>query len=1000
MAARSFDTTRNEQSGMLISLDVWDIYCQIVHPFTKTHMIDPLSVTLAVVSLATALKDLIEVADKLYNLFKKSSHLLQDAKTLAIETLEIAQDLEKFYQIHRDNLENLADVRDAILCLLRDMKLVYNSCLPVFEDLSPPETKFRKMMSRLELWKSRKALEKRIGNLRDQAKKCYRQFMIRTQLGMAVAVAELKKRPTHQVSDEKVLDFIGSAPTILSKLPPDVVLSEHLVYQLNIRIQVGKVDNTLKALSNQSAYPVEEPNLFHLSTMKTIIGIPRFTPDVVDYMQSDILMNIIQLQQYLNTHVDAISVQGGARTMNMLTVAISQLGMYEEAVTMGRWAIVLYRTLYQSNREVYAPCLALQLYNFSIDLMNTNDLVLANTTTEECLAILKTCAPTSDIEPFLANALSHAAYLRARLNGDSQETLKNMQESVAVFERLLGNQQCQLTITNPNQPRQRFTIFMESDDLRMYSYARALQRLHSGLCAVGRHEEALRPGQKALELCMLLARRCNSLELYTSIAFLGSSLCHDRYRPQLSAAQALLYIQESGQKLELILIRPGGTGSMNYIISLRKEAEILTELGRSEEAYAVFQKIVRVGPSMVNNQRTYLPLLQSLTLRFHGAGFYREALMTSRTVLDLCRPSTKASKNLFIKAVVDHVSICQSLNRLAEGIVCIRELLDSLDLPSDSKHPDIVREYLRFLGWAGILHTEHGQPEWTISQCEAAIGIFSPPTDDDVALWLVHLTVLKVVSLLRLDHISAASEAIKQGEDLVFKYNLQGKSIGYSSLLRSWSLIHRTRGETDDALDKLKTAISLDMADADSIPEWHSLSNLEADAGNDIEALRAAEKAIEATKHFSTKEVVHLEHRYRQAQYSLFFCRLAGGDLPQAKQLITEVRGFYEWHAHSHHAWFINLALALRSEIVLACASDQRLEESMASSKLSDLQHRLRTTLPSVGKQVDIALARQQRYPPWKRLLAKYPMVHFRCIEMNEALNGPEALNPSTLQNI
>ncbi|KAF9567228.1 hypothetical protein CPC08DRAFT_43680 [Agrocybe pediades] len=290
---------------------------------------------------------------------------------------------------------------------------------------------------------------------------------MRTQLGTAVAVAELKNRPTHQVSDEKALEFIGSAPTVLSKLPPDVILSEHLVYQLNIRIQVGKVDSILKALSSQS-YPVEEPDLFHLSTMKKIIGIPPFTPKVIDYMQSDILMKIIVLQRYLNKGVAAISVQKGARALNILAAAISQLGMQQEAVTLGRSVVILYRTLYRSNREVYAPRLALQLYNLSIGLMNTNDPVLANTTMEECLAILKTCVPTSDTQLFLANAVSHAAYMRARLNGDAEEVLKDMQESVAVFERLFRDQQRQHMITNPNQPRQPFTIFMKSNDSTVY----------------------------------------------------------------------------------------------------------------------------------------------------------------------------------------------------------------------------------------------------------------------------------------------------------------------------------------------------------------------------------------------------------------------------------------------------------------------------------------------------------------------------------------------------
>ncbi|KAF4619144.1 hypothetical protein D9613_004939 [Agrocybe pediades] len=112
----------------------------------------------------------------------------------------------------------------------------------------------------------------------------------------------------------------------------------------------------------------------------------------------------------------------------------------------------------------------------------------------------------------------------------------------------------------------------------------------------------------------------------------------------------------------------------------------------------------------------------------------------------------------------------------------------------------------------------------------------------------------------------------------------------------------------------------------------------------------------------------------RASQYSLCLRLFFNGEFNRARQLILEVRRFYEWHAHSRNSWFIDLARALRAEGILECASDRHAEGAAARTRLNELQERLRSTLPGVADQVDVDLNYERNYPAWNRLLEKYPL--------------------------
>jgi len=79
-----------------------------------------------------------------------------------------------------------------------------------------------------------------------------------------------------RVSDENTLAFLGSAPVILSTLPPHVQLSERLVYRLYITAQVGKIEGLFKALASCRSYPIEEPDSSHLEPFRPVVWLNAF----------------------------------------------------------------------------------------------------------------------------------------------------------------------------------------------------------------------------------------------------------------------------------------------------------------------------------------------------------------------------------------------------------------------------------------------------------------------------------------------------------------------------------------------------------------------------------------------------------------------------------------------------------------------------------------------------------------------------------------------------
>ncbi|KAF9536196.1 hypothetical protein CPC08DRAFT_59233, partial [Agrocybe pediades] len=455
-------------------------------------------------------------------------------------------------------------------------------------------------------------------------------------------------------------------------------------------------------------------------------------------------------------------------------------------------------------------------------------------------------------------------------------------------------------------------------------------------------------------------------------------------------SSALNYAQEAVQIWEEVY-GPTVLEEERILDSLAMQTEILVEMGRPSDALTVFQKLARHVRTMATNQRMYIHRMQDLASRLHSKKHYVEAATASSTIIEICRQTTDSlstSQRFLIDILLDHIRHCYVANYFSEALIYSQEAL-AIAGQEHLKDPAFINQYLLCVQRAAYFSLGAGFPEQAINQCQVALNIDSSSfgyNDSDTILWIIYR---KALAFLRLGRLSLAAATITEGYNFSksTKHNLQ-EAGSYGLLLYVSALVHRCAGKQDDALTAIKAAIPIFESCGWIDLGLNTLSDVQADMGYDAEALCSAEEAVQSTADYAASSSLGTKHLFT-SQYGLCLRLFFNGDFIRARQLILEVRAFYEWHAHSRNAWFIDLARALRAEGILECATDRHAEGAAARTRLNELQQRLRATLPDAAGQVDVHLNYERNYPAWKRLLEKHPLTCSHWVE-EEAITGQE----------
>ncbi|KAF9542896.1 hypothetical protein CPC08DRAFT_434878 [Agrocybe pediades] len=735
---------------------------------------------------------------------------------------------------------------------------------------------------------------------------------------------------------------------------PVSFLSEDLVFKLYVRAQVGKIDDILKNLASTQSYAVEEPHGCHAQPFTTQSSFLFRTSEAIENARGNTVVQLIRVQQdLLDVETGGNPIQEGAWALNNLAIDVARLDMYLESLVLCTWTVDLYKTLSKSHWAVYAPHLALVSYNLAVAFYRTGDVAQAMALTKECLSLLKTYAPTFATEALKACMLSESAHFRCAMGEHSSASLQDAADSVNIWE-CLGADKLAVIGSQQGGNHTISGLHLTGGDRAVHRYAYALDAQREFLYDIERYQEALDVGERALRLYRMLGERYKHIDIQSQVASLCHFLCDDVFRDAIPLSSALNYAQEAVQIWEEVheITR---ADEEHILDSLAMQTKILVEVGRPSNALTTFLKLARRVRFMATNQRMYIQNLQYLASRLFDEGYYLEVATASRTIVEICRQSVDfvptSQGSLPIEILLDHIGSCACANYLSEAQVHSDEALAIAGQKPRVKDTASTERYFNCLDWAAFLSIEAGYPQQAINQIQDALDV-----DPVIQKHLIgcdsevldhtgikmSLISLKALAFLRLGQLSLAAATIADGyeyaESAASALNLQEERY-YARLLHVSALVHRCTGKREDALTAIKAAIPIfEYCGWDQ--QLYTLSDVLADMGYDAEALHIADKAVESTKRRACLSSI-LNHKHKTSQYSLCLRLFFNGEFSRARQVILEVRAFYEWHAHSRNAWFINLARALRAEGILECASGRHVEGAAARARLDELQQRL-----------------------------------------------------------
>jgi len=437
-----------------------------------------------------------------------------------------------------------------------------------------------------------------------------------------------------RVSVEDVVTFMGSNPGILSNLPPHIKLPEHLVYRSYITLQVGKIDRLFEALASRGSYPIEEPDSEHLQPFRAVTWLKPSTEEEIEGVQSDVFALIVKIQESLKSRDDRPSIQRGAQAMLTLSVSLSNLGMDQEALSIVQFSVDLYRTRNKTNEDVYGPRLAHALCKMSHSYVDTGDVVEAYKVITEAVSLgrrLADASPTFEAQMQLARLVSFSAYV-GRMNGDWTNAVKDAEEAVEIYQRLIGNPKLMLRA----EVWIAEDLHMTLEGTHVYDYAHALRHLHYSLSMTTRHDESVTAGIQALELFRGLEQRMSNGVLSAHIAQLYYSLASDEFREIVPVDQALVYAQQSVQYFQKILQNTGIVPD-DLPFPLGLEIDLLSSLERFDEAHEVCQKFESMIQIYMDSQQLRAQSLLQLSFNLFNSKRYAEAALTGEQVLSMYR---------------------------------------------------------------------------------------------------------------------------------------------------------------------------------------------------------------------------------------------------------------------------------------------------------------------------------------------------------------------------
>ncbi|KAF5319560.1 hypothetical protein D9619_008417 [Psilocybe cf. subviscida] len=644
---------------------------------------DPLSVTLAVVSLATTVKDLVELGQKLHESFAKVSNNLRNVQRIAEDIKEMIEEIKSFCNDHEGVVDNMNDFSIALQGLLAKFRGFDASILPLL-----PQTGGRRqdrLVRGWDAWKNNNKIEERIINLQADVVKLMRRYMIKSTMrtevrlekihrdtrkgfadvhnGMtqglvaiqqgisalqktaASAMSPYSYKYSGTTSDEfnrNVVILAQSTPsTSLPTLRTPDVMTDELMTTAYIRLQLNSIAVTVKELSAQRLSTPSSDKKFQLSPYPDIMSMS------ITRLRHHVVRQVTGIHDLLDAEImQSISISAGASALHELSLGLQELRLGPDSILVGNWAIVLARALVNASEpsggqaDLHAK-LALYLFNQSLIYCQNGDRTWGLQTIEEAHTITRNLWDQYGGERVHFQILYSKTLLQYAELVNNQQAIKMSITAIQILEDILNvraftQSKSDEKIEGIVQPTCSFLNHLLSSALpksAIINYALSLNRLGTYLLRDGYPESALDLGL----LATAVRREIVSLhgqKYKADLAWTLSSMVLGKTAGRIPAKKLVDIIEECIQLLEELAVKNPLSYARELVSVLWVKAETLAKLNRDTEAIATLERAASLAEQIIQDSKLHARALGNLSDQFRRLKRYRDAVRTGRQAID------------------------------------------------------------------------------------------------------------------------------------------------------------------------------------------------------------------------------------------------------------------------------------------------------------------------------------------------------------------------------
>ncbi|KAK6972110.1 Tetratricopeptide repeat family [Favolaschia claudopus] len=345
-------------------------------------MLDPLTVTTTIITLATFIKDLIELGEGIRSSIEKVSENRRQIRELAQDIVRTLYDLASLTCGKEDAFRG-SELLDALENLKAEMLHVHSKCLKISPVQLPG---LWGVKSQLKAWRKRDDLEKKITRLRERVNKCFLQFTAFSAARTEHVALRIEQRLVVDGMENHVK--ARRLEGMVAQLLLDSNFGRH---KLGETIEVISSDPTfrslesqymsvqLKSLINSIERLLASGNLtFEFDPFEDIVYRPVFIDPTI-LTPCHALIQLLQLVVEINgTIYAAVPLRSMGTAWSRLGIQLSYIGMFSEANAWNHFNIACFRHASKTDYGTRAlPNIANKLHHISVDHRDRFETTLA-----------------------------------------------------------------------------------------------------------------------------------------------------------------------------------------------------------------------------------------------------------------------------------------------------------------------------------------------------------------------------------------------------------------------------------------------------------------------------------------------------------------------------------------------------------------------------------------------------------------------------------------------